>query len=117
MIASLLMVSSCQNEVVVENPNGQTFTLTASKGMGSRTAIEGNQTVWSEGDKIYVSSKDGKTTGVLTLTEGAGEDEGTFSGFVFGNPNNLAYSVYPAPTNGTTLNLAQIQVLIKWMLR
>ena len=108
LFASLLMASSCQNEAVVENKNAQTFTLVANKGMGSRTAIDGDKTVWSTGDRIYVSSKDGKTTGVLTLTDGAGETSGTFSGFVFGNPNNLEYSVYPAPTNGTTLDLSKI---------
>lgn len=110
LVASLLMVSSCQNEEIVQNQSaqGQAFTLTASKGMGSRTAIDGNKTVWSEGDKIYVSSKDGKVTGVLTLTEGADDVTGTFSGFVFGNPNQLAYSVYPAPTSGTTLDLSEV---------
>ena len=59
LFASLLMASSCQNEAVVENKNAQTFTLVANKGMGSRTAIEGDKTVWSTGDRIYVSSKDG----------------------------------------------------------
>lgn len=110
LVASLLMASSCQNEEVVQNQSaqGQAFTLTASKGMGSRTAIDGDKTVWSEGDKIYVSSKDGKVTGVLTLTDGADDVTGTFSGFVFGNPNQLAYSVYPAPTSGTTLDLSEV---------
>ena len=110
LVASLLMVSSCQNEEIVQNQSaqGQAFTLTASKGMGSRTAIDGNQTVWSEGDKIYVSSRDGKVTGVLTLTDGADDVTGTFSGFVFGNPNQLAYSVYPAPKSGTTLDLSEV---------
>jgi len=110
LFASLLMASSCQNEEVVQNQSaqGQAFTLTASKGMGSRTAIDGDKTVWSEGDKIYVSSKDGKVTGVLTLTDGADDVTGTFSGFVFGNPNQLAYSVYPAPTSGTTLDLSEV---------
>ena len=110
MLASLLVVSSCQNEVLIESQNGQgqAFTLSASKGMSSRTAIDGNQTVWSAGDKIYVSSKVGKTTGVLTLQGNGGGQTGTFSGFVFGNPSSLAYSVYPAPANGTTLDLSEI---------
>jgi len=86
-------------------------TLTASKGMGnSRTAIVGTQTVWSAGDQIYVSSKDGKVTGVLTLeAEYAGKTEGTFSGFVFGNPKSLEYSVFPAPKNGTVIDLSTIE--------
>ena len=88
---------------------GQQFTLTASKGMGgSRTAIINGQTVWSEGDKIYVSSKNGDVTGVLTLTSEPGEPTGTFSGFVFGNPDKLAYSVFPAPTDGTEIDLSTI---------
>ena len=110
LFASLLMVSSCQNEEIIETPSagGQRISLTVGREGGSRTALVGDQAVWSKGDKIYVSSKDGKTTGVLTLQGEGGDATGTFSGFVFGNPANLAYSVYPAPTNGTTIDLANI---------
>lgn len=110
MLASLLTVTSCQNEEIVQGQGtqGQAFTLVASKGVQSRTELKGDQTVWSVGDKIYVSSKDGKTTGVLTLSSEAGLPDGTFTGYVFGNPANLAYSVYPAPASGTTLDLSEI---------
>lgn len=110
LVASLLMASGCQNEEIIETPSagGQRISLTVGREGGSRTALEGDQAVWSKGDKIYVSSKDGKTTGVLTLQGEGGDATGTFSGFVFGNPANLAYSVYPAPTNGTTIDLANI---------
>jgi len=110
VLASLLAATGCQNEEIVQSngAQGQAFTLVASKGIQSRTELKGDQTVWSVGDKIYVSSKDGKTTGVLTLSSEAGLPNGTFTGFVFGNPDNLAYSVYPAPTSGTTLDLGEV---------
>ena len=81
---------------------GQQFTLTASRGIQSRTNLgtEKNtlQLRWSARDKIYVSSKDGKTTGVLTIKEGdENKPSATFSGFVFGHPEDLYYSVYPVP--------------------
>lgn len=112
ILGALLALVGCQSEKLVNDggsQQGQQFTLTASKGMGgSRTAIINGQTVWSEGDKIYVSSKNGDVTGVLTLTSEPGEPTGTFSGFVFGNPDKLAYSVFPAPTDGTVIDLSTI---------
>ena len=89
---------------------GQQFTLTASKGIMSRTHLgsDGKQTVWSEGDKIYVSSANGKVHGTLELTSEPGETTGTFSGFVFGDPELLTYSVYPVPTAGKTIDLSQV---------
>ena len=113
ILCALLALVGCQSEKLVDDGSSQSslVTLTASKGMGnSRTAIVGNQTVWSAGDQIYVSSKDGKVTGVLTLeAEYAGKTEGTFSGFVFGNPKSLEYSVFPAPKNGTVIDLGTIE--------
>ena len=104
MIASFLAVSSCQNEEMTNlKTDQQMFKLEVTRGTGSRTTLdkEGNvyQTKWSAGDKIYVTSADGKTTGVLTLVSEAGRSEGTFSGFVFGNPDDLKYSVFPVPSN------------------
>lgn len=113
ILCALLALVGCQSEKLVDDGSSQSslVTLTASKWMGnSRTAIVGNQTVWSAGDQIYVSSKDGKVTGVLTLeAEYAGKTEGTFSGFVFGNPKSLEYSVFPAPKNGTVIDLGTIE--------
>ncbi len=63
---------------------GRMFTLEVNQG-GSRTALDGLQTVWSKGDQIYVTSEDGQTTGVLTLIGEGGEAGGKFSGFVFVN--------------------------------
>jgi len=111
VLASLLAATGCQNEEIVQSngAQGQAFTLVASKGIQSRTELKGDQTVWSVGDKIYVSSKDGNVTGVLTLDpEDAGSTSGTFTGFVFGDPAKLAYSVYPVPTDGKTLDLSEV---------
>lgn len=94
---------------------GQQFSLTASKGakgVGSRTAILDGKTIWSEDDKIYVSSEDGRVTGVLKLDPNSlSEDKttATFTGFVFGDPAKLAYSVFPAPTNGNIIDLSTIE--------
>lgn len=99
-----MMFASCQNENLVnQTADGRMFTLEVNQGMNSRTELNGMQTVWSEGDQIYVTSADGKTTGVLTLIGKGGEANGTFSGFVYGN-GELRYSVYPVPTE-TGLNL------------
>ncbi len=89
---------------------GQQFTLTASKGVQSRTHL-GNPYInengkkilpmyWTKGDRIYVSSKDGRVTGTLTLTSEPGKPTGTFTGFVFGDPADLYYSIYPVPDGG-----------------
>ena len=71
-------------------------------GPESRTYIdENNKCVWGDNEKIYVTSKDGKTTGVLSLTQKSEDGtSATFSGFVFGDPADLYYSVYPVPENG-----------------
>ena len=98
-IASMLL-ASCQNEQVIESiqGEGQMVTLKVSQNAGSRTALDGLQTVWSEGDQIFVTSADGSTTGVLTLVGQGGDPEGEFKGYVFGN-GELSYSVFPVPTN------------------
>lgn len=116
VLTSLLAVVSCQNEEVVNNASqeGQQITIEAVRGLNSRTSLipgtEENtyQTVWSAEDKIYVTSADGKTTGVLTIDPNdAGSPEGTFTGFVFGNPDDLKYSIFPVPENGV-INLNNV---------
>lgn len=92
---------------------GQQFTLTASRGIQSRTNLgtEKNtlQLRWSAGDQIYVSSKDGKTTGVLTIKEGdENKPSATFSGFVFGHPEDLYYSVYPVPNEDGKIEMTGV---------
>ena len=65
-----MMFASCQNDMIESvEQQGRMFTLEVNQG-GSRTALDGLQTVWSKGDQIYVTSEDGQTTGVLTLIAG-----------------------------------------------
>lgn len=107
-----MMLASCTNEELVnQGTDGRMFTLEVTKGTDSRTALDGLQTVWSEGDKIYVTSEDGKTTGVLTLASKPGLPDGTFQGYIFGE-GELKYSVYPVPTQeGLNLGAADVNKL------
>lgn len=105
-----MMFASCQNDMIESvEQQGRMFTLEVNQG-GSRTALDGLQTVWSKGDQIYVTSEDGQTTGVLTLIGEGGEAGGKFSGFVFGN-GELKYSVYPVPTKPVDLGKANVERL------
>ena len=104
ILASLLTTTSCQNEEIVSNDvQSSNFSLTVNVGPESRTLIDDNlKCVWGDNEKIFVTSKDGKTSGVLSLTsKSENGTSATFSGFVFGNPADLAYSVYPVPVNGS----------------
>ena len=95
ILASLLTATSCQTEEVVNNDiQSNNFSLTVNMGPESRTYIdENNKCVWGDYEKIYVTSKDGKTTGVLSLTQKSEDGtSATFSGFVFGDPADLYYS-------------------------
>ena len=101
----LLILAGCQDETLVNSAGAQggQFTLTASKGVMSRTYLgsDGKQTLWSENDQIYVSNADGSVYGTLTLVaEDAGKNVGTFKGNLQGegdlNPASLVYAVYPA---------------------
>ena len=99
-----LLAAGCTNDELQEQglAEGQQFTLQVGKGAMTRTALNDSyQTVWSEGDKIYVTSTDGKVTGVLTLTQGANSGTATFSGWIYGGkPTELTHVIYPAPKNG-----------------
>ena len=111
MSAAMLafLAASCTNEELVQEPmmsGGQPFTLSAEHGMASRTVLDGNQTLWSEGDQIYVSSADGSVYGVLTLKKGAGSDKAEFFGYVSGDPSELAYTIFPAPKSGNVIDLS-----------
>lgn len=104
-----LMAASCTNEELVEQPSiagGQQFTLSAEHGMASRTILDGNRTLWSEGDQIYVSSADGTVYGVLTLKKGQGTDKAEFFGYISGDPSRLAYTIFPAPKSGNVIDLS-----------
>ena len=93
-----MMMASCQNDVLVENISneGDMFTLEVNQG-GSRTALgEGFQTVWSSDDKIYVTSEDGKVSGVLSY-----KGDNKFTGYIFGGKSTrLSHVIFPVPVDG-----------------
>ena len=109
LFASLLMASSCQNEEIITGEKQGNYSLTVSSLVDSRTYVKDDGTVvWSKGDKLYVYGNN--VSGVLTLDDNdAGETEGTFSGFVFGNPDNLKWAVFGDNVKGTT-NGAQFTI-------
>ena len=104
IFTSLLMATSCQNEEIVSETSeiqSSNYTLNVSSLVKSRTYVEDveengitkGQVLWSKGDKLYVYGQG--VSGVLTLDdEDAGQTEGDFSGFVFGNPQNLKWAVF-----------------------
>lgn len=101
VLASLLTATSCQNEEIVSNEqqNGN-YSLTVSSLVDSRTYVnDEGKVLWSEGDKMYVYGTN--VSGVLTLSDGANSDKGTFTGFVFGNPDNLKWAVFGDEVKGT----------------
>jgi len=119
IVAVLLILAGCQNETLVNNDSlqGSEFTLTASKGVMSRThlASDGKQTLWSLGDEIYVSNAEGSVYGYLTLvTDDANKNVGTFKGNLQGqgdlDPNSLVYAVYPAPNRNDDGTLAPLKL-------
>lgn len=93
-----VFLTGCQNEELVRNERkqGREVTLEVGGMPEGRTALNGDETFWSVGDRIYVTSADGMTNGVLTLVEGEDTPNGKFSGYVYGN-GELKYSVYPVP--------------------
>ena len=99
--------ASCQNEdiQVQQDIQGQEFILEATFGAPTRTTLEEGtssayQTVWSEGDQIYVCSADGRSKGILTLSQGAGKNSGKFRGFVSGDASQIEHAIFPVPKNG-----------------
>ena len=105
-VALLLAVTGCQNEEVINQPQGREFRVQVSVGGGSRTDIGENGTMtWSEGDQIYVGNLDDKSTGgVLTLVSGAGSPNAVFAGIVTGS-SDLQYSVFPVPNANGEIDL------------
>lgn len=109
LFASLLIASSCQNEEIITGEKQGNYSLTVSSMVDSRTYVaDDGKVLWSVGDKLYVYGNN--VSGVLTLdADDAGKDEGTFSGFVFGNPDNLKWAVFGDEVKGTT-NGAQFTI-------
>lgn len=82
-------MSSCSSDAIMPGATGETrsvdMQITVSKSAeASRTVIAENgdnlDCLWTEGDRIVVSSADGNKLGILSLTSGEGESVGTFEG-------------------------------------
>jgi len=110
--AVLLLVMTligCQNEELVQSQQTGNYALKVGTNFESRTEAdeEGNVT-WSKGDRMLVYGEN--VEGVLTLQGEGGESTGTFSGYVFGNPDDLKWAVYPAERSKTTEKGAEINL-------
>lgn len=92
-----LSLASCSNEDESLNFQDNSFTVEASLKKQSRTLLEADSkaVVWSNGDQIYLFGGDSYST--MTLSAGAGEDEGTFNGLIYGSMDELEKALYPVP--------------------
>ena len=92
-----LSLASCSNEDESLNFQDNSFTVEASLKKQSRTLLEADSkaVVWSNGDQIYLFGGDSYST--MTLSAGAGEDEGTFNGLIYGSMDELQKALYPVP--------------------
>lgn len=107
VLLSLMTLVSCQNEEQVQTEQANSVTLKVGTFAGSRTqADKFGKVTWSKGDKMLVYGDNAQ--GVLTLVGEGGESVGTFTGFVFGNPDNLKWSIYPAEGSSVTDKGAEI---------
>lgn len=95
------MATGCQDDGIVKQSasEGNLFTLEVNRGADSRTTLgENGATLWSKGDKLYVTSADGEVTGVLTLEGDGGSANGIFKGYIFGGEaKDLDHLVFPVP--------------------
>ena len=72
-----------------------TFTATIEhSASGTKTALDGLNVVWSEGDQIRIFNAANPAGGVFTLASGAGSAKGTFSGNDIGE--GPYFAIYPA---------------------
>ena len=102
--AVVLFATGCNKEAVSQDgPDAETpgvkvrRTLTAAAPVGTRTALEGVDIIWQEGDAISVCGEKSKGPYTFTLVEGAGTGTATFRGEVDANDDSENfYAVYPA---------------------
>jgi len=110
-LCALVLMVGCQDKEMVDTSvsGGTQISITASKRLSSRTTMDtdGVTTVWSAEDQIYVSSNDGKVTGLLRIDPNdVGKTSATFTGYVLGgSPSKLDYSVYPVPNSNGEIDL------------
>lgn len=89
-----------ETEIVDENPEdvvvpeGYTLMEFTAVCEETKTALDSDDTVWSEGDQIKIICSDNSASNA-TLTAGAGTKTGTFAGMVPSGKTAL-YAVYPA---------------------
>lgn len=103
----LMTLISCQDEEQAQTEQANSVTLEVGTFAGSRTqADKFGKVTWSKGDQILVYGDN--VQGVLTLVGEGGESLGTFTGIVFGNPDDLKWSVYPAEGSIVTDKGAEI---------
>lgn len=107
-----MAMMGCTNDSLMKDDGSQLFTLEVGKRIESRTHLDGDQLVWSEGDEIYVTSADGNVNGVLRLVAGANTPTGKFQGTVNGNTTKLKNIVYPAQVNGMSMASVEVNKLI-----
>lgn len=101
LLASIIMLLSCENEVLGSQGQSSGFiTLTVDSETLSRTTLKDSDTGvsvnWAEGDKIYVFNTipaDIDKLAEFTLVSGAGTKTATFRGTVSG-PADKLYAVY-----------------------
>lgn len=102
LLACLPPAFSCERETPVPTaPEAPTAVLSLRAQLpATKLSVEpSGKTCWTEGDEIAVYNTEGEKF-VLSLTDGAGTSDGTFTGAVSGTPGNLA--VYPYALAGDT---------------
>lgn len=119
-MAAALSVSCSKEETEgVENGpvNGGEAALFAPQSVisassaATKTALDGVNINWEEGDAITLFGKDGASV-KYTLTEGAGATVGTFEAEGELPAQVQAYAVYPAVAEGVTLNEDKVAVSV-----
>ena len=119
-MAAALSVSCSKEETEgVENGpvNGGEAALFAPQSVisassaATKTALDGVNINWEEGDAITLFGKDGASV-KYTLTEGAGATVGTFEAEGELPAQVQAYAVYPAVAEGVTLNDDKVAVSV-----
>ena len=97
--AAALVLSSCQNDNIEQAEKARTMTISAATELPdmTRTSIgeDGHQVIWAEGNEIAIFGSDNLSAhSIFTLSSGAGETSGEFTGEAVSGDELIA--VYPA---------------------
>jgi hypothetical protein len=103
------MFTGCASDIT-EGTASKEYTLTGSMGQltdanATRMAYDGNTNLegifkWEIGDRIDVWDATGKYIGTMSLSTGKGNNDGTFTGSLYGTPK---YVTYPASATALTV--------------